>query len=212
VIDTSRFAALVATAFAIIVIPGPSVLFVISRGVSLGRRAALATVLGNTAGLGVQVASVAAGLGAVVERSIAVFTVMKVLGAAYLVFLGVRAYRKRRSLAGLLTGEVAAAPVGRIIREGFFVGVTNPKTVILFAAVLPQFVDADRGHVTLQLLALGAVCLVIALLSDSTWGLLAGSARAWLARRPGRLAAVGGTGGLITVALGLRLALTHRHD
>src|SRR5215216_3149996 len=98
-VDPSRLVALALTAFAIIAVPGPSVLFVISRGVTLGRRAGLATVLGNAAGLAVQVVAVAAGLGTIVERSITTFTVIKVCGALYLVYLGVQALRHRRSLA-----------------------------------------------------------------------------------------------------------------
>ncbi len=211
-IDPERFLALIVTAFVIIVVPGPSVLFVISRGVTLGRRAGLATVLGNEAGLGVQLVLVLAGLGAVLERSIVAFTVVKVLGACYLVYLGVQALRHRRRLADAFTAGVEPAPLGRIFREGFIVGATNPKSMILFTAVVPQFVDPARGHVALQLAVLGATCLLIALTTDSVWALASGSARAWLARRPGRLATIGGIGGLVTIGLGLRLALTGRKD
>jgi threonine/homoserine/homoserine lactone efflux protein len=212
VIDPHRLLALTATALAIIVVPGPSVLFVVSRGVTLGRRAALATVLGNEAGLLVQVLAVAAGLGAAVERSIAVFTVVKFAGAAYLVFLGVQTFRHRGALVGSMPARVNAKPLRRILREGFVVGVTNPKSLVLFVAILPQFVDAPRGHVPLQLVVLGLICVVIALLSDSTWAVLSGSARSWLARRPHRLRAVGGAGGVVTIGLGLRLLVTGRHD
>src|SRR5882724_6662402 len=97
-VDGSRLVAMALTAFAIIAVPGPSVLFVISRGVTLGRRAGLATVVGNAAGLAIQVLAVAAGLGAIVARSIAVFTALKVCGALYLVYLGAQAIRHRRSL------------------------------------------------------------------------------------------------------------------
>ena len=134
------------TIFVLIVIPGPSVLFVVSRGVALGRRAALATVLGNTAGLAVLVVIVSLGLGSIVARSIAVFTAIKLAGAAYMVFLGVRMLRDRRALAthdgrhGRAEGACS-----RMLREGFVVGVTNPKAMILMTAVLPQFVDRERG-------------------------------------------------------------------
>jgi threonine/homoserine/homoserine lactone efflux protein len=211
-VDTGRALALAATAFVIIVIPGPSVLFVISRGVTLGRRAGLATVVGNTLGLAVQLLAVTVGLGAVVARSVAVFTVVKLLGAAYLVYLGVKAVRHRRSLVDAFHRGLAPAPTGRILREGFFVGVTNPKSVILFTAILPQFVDPSRGHAPIQLVVLGLICLLIALASDSAWAVASGSVRAWLGRRPERLAAIGGVGGLVTIGLGLRLALTGRHD
>jgi threonine/homoserine/homoserine lactone efflux protein len=211
-VDVERALALAATAFVIIVIPGPSVLFVISRGVTLGRRAGLATVLGNTAGLAVQLLAVTVGLGAVVARSIAIFTAIKLLGAAYLVYFGVKAFRHRRSLALAFAGEVAPASTSRILREGFIVGVTNPKSIILFTAILPQFVDRSLGHTPVQLMILGLICLVIALLSDSAWALASGTARVWLGRRPGRLSAIGGLGGVITIGLGIRLAFTGRHD
>ncbi len=210
-VDPSRLLALAVTAFALIVVPGPSVLFVISRGVVHGRRAGLATVVGNAAGLVVQVVAVALGLGAVVASSVAAFTVVKLAGAAYLVFLGVSAIRERRSLAAAFA-HPEAVPLGRILREGFLVGVTNPKSLVLFTAVLPQFVDPHGAAPAVQLLVLGALCVAIALVSDSAWAVTAGSARAWLARRPERLATMGGVGGVVTIGLGLRLLFTGRHD
>jgi threonine/homoserine/homoserine lactone efflux protein len=207
-----RLAAFALVSFAIIVVPGPSVLFVVSRGVSLGRRAALTTVLGNEAGLLVQVIAVAVGLGAIVEQSLAVFTIVKLGGAAYLIFLGVQAIRDRRALAAALEVEVSRKTPRRIFREGFFVGATNPKSLMLFTAILPQFVNRANGHVAVQLLALGLISVVIALISDSAWGLLAGTVRSWLGRSPKRLAVMGGTGGLFMVGLGVRLAVTGRRD
>jgi threonine/homoserine/homoserine lactone efflux protein len=195
-----------------IVVPGPSVLFVISRGVAHGRRAALMTALGNEAGALVLVMAVAFGLGAIVQRSITVFMILKIAGAAYLIYLGVQALRRRRVLAEALAGEAAPKASRRIFRDGFVVGATNPKTVILFTAILPQFVTRSNGHVTLQLLILGLMSVLIALISDSAWALLAGTARSWLGRSPRRLAAMGGTGGLVMIGLGLRLAFTGRKD
>jgi threonine/homoserine/homoserine lactone efflux protein len=211
-VDPHRLLALVATAFVIIVIPGPSVLFVISRGVTLGRRAGLATVIGNESGLIVQVAAVAAGIGAIVSRSIVVFTTIKIIGGVYLVYLGVQAVRHRRSLANAFAIGVEPKPISRIVREGFVVGVSNPKTIVFFTAILPQFVDQTRGHLTVQLLVFGAVFVVIALLCDSVWALAAGTAREWLVRRPERLATISATGGVVIVGLGLRLAITGRKD
>jgi len=202
----------VVTSFALIVVPGPSVLFIISRALTLGRRAALATVLGNETGEYVQVIAVAFGIGVVVERSIVVFTALRLAGAAYIIFLGVRTIRHRQSLAGVFGVVSAPRSTGRIFREGFIVGVSNPKTVIFFAAVLPQFVDRHAGHLPVQLLVFGLVFLLIALLSDSAWGLAAGSARAWFCRSPARLARIGGAGGLVMIGLGARLALSGRKD
>jgi threonine/homoserine/homoserine lactone efflux protein len=194
------------------VIPGPGVLFVISRGVTLGRRAGLATVLGNELGIVVQVAAVAAGVGAIVSKSIVVFTAIKLVGAVYLVYLGVQAVRHRRSLANAFAAGAEPKPILRIVREGFVVGATNPKMIVFLTAILPQFVDRDRGHVGTQILVLGLVCVVIALASDSVWALAAGSARDWFVRRPERLAAIAGTGGVVIVGLGLRLAISGRKD
>jgi threonine/homoserine/homoserine lactone efflux protein len=202
----------VLTIFVLIVIPGPSVLFVVSRGVALGRRAALATVLGNTAGLAVLAIVVSLGLGSIVERSVVVFTVIKLAGAAYMVFLGVRMFLDRHALARMLDATVAPRGLQRMLREGFVVGITNPKAVILMTAVLPQFVDRSAGHVQLQFLLLGAISLVIGLFSDGAWALVSGTARVWLARSPRRLELIGGAGGLVLIGLGVRVAITGRKD
>jgi threonine/homoserine/homoserine lactone efflux protein len=202
----------VVTIFILIVIPGPSVLFVVSRGVALGRRAALLTVLGNTAGLALLVVVVSLGLGSIVARSVAVFTVIKLAGAAYMVFLGVRMFRDRNELARMLDAAVVPRGTQRMLREGFIVGATNPKAVILMTAVLPQFVDRGAGHVQLQLLLLGAISLVVGLCSDGAWAIVSGTARVWLARSPRRLELIGGAGGLVLIGLGVRLAATGRKD
>jgi threonine/homoserine/homoserine lactone efflux protein len=200
-----------ATSALLIIVPGPSVLFVISRGVALGRRAALLTVLGNAGGVFVQVLAVAAGLGAVLERSTVLFDAVRLGGAAYLVYLGVQAVRHRRELSTVLD-VTTTRPPSSILREGFVVGLTNPKLVIFFTAVLPQFVDPDGGPVPLQLLLLGGIFVGLALILDSCWGLAAGTARAWLSGAPHRLERLGGAGGLVIVGLGLRLAVTGRKD
>ncbi|HUJ34949.1 MAG TPA: LysE family translocator [Solirubrobacteraceae bacterium] len=202
------------TAYVLILIPGPSVLFVVSRGVSLGRRAAWATAVGNESGFALQLVLVSIGVGSLVARSDAVFTTLKLLGAVYLVFLGVRNIRERRQLAALFTPAVRVAPkpLARIMREGFFVGATNPKGVIIFTAVLPQFIDRSQGHITLQLASLGAICIVIAFLSDTAWALASGTAREWLGRSPRRLEWMTAGGGVTLIALGFGIALTSRRS
>ena len=157
-LPTHHLVAFLLTVYVLILIPGPSVLFVVSRGVALGRRAAVATALGNESGFLLQLVLVSIGVGSLVARSDAVFTTLKLLGAGYLVFLGIRNIRDRKQLATLFAPAVAAEPkpLRRIYREGFFVGATNPKGIIIFTAVLPQFVDRSSGHVTLQLATLGA--------------------------------------------------------
>jgi threonine/homoserine/homoserine lactone efflux protein len=156
--------------------------------------------------------AVAFGVGAIVERSLVVFTVIKLAGAAYLVFLGVQAIRHRRRLTGVLGVPAGSRSRLRAMRQGFVVGFANPKSVVFFAAILPQFADPAAGHLTAQLLLLGAVFLAIALLSDGLWALAAGTARQWFARSPNRLGLLGGAGGAAMIGIGLRLAVTGRHD
>ncbi|MFK0135983.1 LysE family translocator [Streptomyces murinus] len=212
-VSLDRLFAFSALALLLIVIPGPSVLFVVGRALAHGRRAALTTVAGNTLGAYVLVAAVALGIGPVVERSVLLFTALKLAGAAYLVYLGVKAWRQRGSLRAAFTRAGPPERGGlRTLGEGFAVGVANPKTMVFFAAVLPQFVDRAQGHVPLQMLLLGLVFNVIALVSDSVWGLVASAARDWFARSPRRLSAVGGVGGLAMIGLGVTMAATGRKD
>lgn len=199
-------------AFFLILVPGPNVMFVISRSLVLGRAAGVGTAVGGQLGIYVQVVAVAFGVGALVQRSAIVFSVIKLVGAAYVIYLGVQAIRNRGSLAEALGVSTEKRTVRRILRDGFVVGLTNPKAVVFFAAVLPQFVNRSAGGVPFQMLLLGIVFLLIAVVCDSSWALVAGSARAWFARSPRRLAFIGGTGGLAMIGLGASLAVTARRD
>jgi threonine/homoserine/homoserine lactone efflux protein len=211
-LPSSHLLAFALLSFVLIIVPGPNVLFVISRSLMLGRAAGVGTATGGQIGVYLQVVAVAFGVGALVERSVAVFTVIKLAGAAYLVYLGVQAIRHRGSLRTAL--DVAAEPrtFGRILRDGIVVGVSNPKAIVFFAAVLPQFVNRPAGHVPVQMLLLGAVFVALAVVCDSSWALAAGTARAWMARSPRRLEMVGGAGGLAMIGIGASLALTGRKD
>ncbi|MET8830643.1 LysE family translocator [Streptomyces sp. NPDC004610] len=213
-VSPERLLAFGAMSFLLIVVPGPSVLFVVGRALSQGRRAALTSVVGNTVGAYVLIVAVALGVGSLVERSVVLFTVLKLAGAAYLVYLGVRAWRERGALARAVDGDAEAGGSGglRTFWEGFAVGVTNPKTIVFFAAVLPQFVDRAQGQVAAQMLLLGLVFSAIAVASDTVWGLVAATARDWFARSPRRLSAVGGAGGLAMIGLGVTVAVTGRKD
>ncbi|HJR25553.1 MAG TPA: LysE family translocator, partial [Acidimicrobiales bacterium] len=196
--DSHTLLAFALTSWVFVLVPGPSVLFVISRGVTLGRKAAVLTVFGNAAGILVQLVLVAAGIGAVLERSQTAYNVLRLAGAAYIVWLGVQAIRHRRELSTVLDAT-AVRSSRRIVREGFVVGLTNPKGFVFYTAVLPQFVDPNGFSPTVQLGVLGAICITIAVLSDSMYGVLAGTARAWLAGRPHRLERLGGAGGLVMI-------------
>ncbi|MGN6680833.1 MAG: LysE family translocator [Streptosporangiaceae bacterium] len=198
--------------FLLIIVPGPNVLFIISRSLMLGRTAGVGTALGGQIGVYVQVAAVAFGIGAVVERSVAVFTVLKLAGAVYLVYLGIQAVRHRYDLGTAMSARAEPKSIRRIAADGFLVGLTNPKAIVFFIAVLPQFVDQSAGHVPAQMLLLGAIFVAIAVFCDSTWALVAGTARTWLASSPRRLAVVGGTGGLVMIGIGTSLALTGRSE
>jgi|ERR1700733_11285847 len=211
-VSGGQLAAFAVASLIVIVVPGPGVLFVIGRALAHGRSTALASVLGHALGNYVVAVCVALGIGTVVERSATVFTVVKLAGAVYLAWLGVQAFRRRRSLARVL--DEAAGHVGgaRSLRQGVVVGLTNPKAVILFAAVLPQFVNRPAGHVPAQMLVLSALSVLIGLASDSCYGLGASTVRSWFARSPRRLELVGGVGGLAMIGLGVTLALTGRKD
>lgn len=198
--------------YALILVPGPNILFVVSRSLQLGKLSGIAAVVGGQSGVYVQVIAVAFGVGALVEGSVAVFTVIRLAGAAYLIFLGVQAIRHRKSLAAILGGTAPPAGTGRMLRDGFVVGLTNPKAIVFFVAVLPQFANRAAGHVPLQLLLLGAIFVAIALVSDSMWALIAGTARSWFTRSPRRLELIGGTSGLVMIGIGASLALTGGKD
>ena len=211
-LPTGHLLAFALVSFALIAVPGPNVLFVISRSLMLGRTAGVATAVGGQIGVYVQAALVAFGVGSLVERSVALFTAIKLAGAAYLIYLGVQAVRHRRSLAAALETSIQSKGMGRILRDGIVVGVSNPKAIVFFAAVLPQFVNRPAGHVPAQMLLLGVVFIAIAVLSDSAWALVAGMARGWFARSPRRLELIGGSGGLVMIGIGVSLALTGRKD
>jgi threonine/homoserine/homoserine lactone efflux protein len=212
VVDSHALASFTVAAFVLIVVPGPSVLFVVSRGVALGRRAAVVTAIGNAAGVYMQVVTVALGVGAVIERSVVLLGAIRLLGAAYLVYLGVQAIRHRRALASVLDMGSRVAVRRNLALQGFVVGISNPKGIVFFTAILPQFVDPAGAPLPLQMLALGAIAVGIAVVSDSAWGMVAGTARGWLASSPRRLEALGGVGGLTMIGLGVRLAATGRRD
>lgn len=193
-------------AFILVIIPGPSVLFVIGRGVALGRRAALETVAGNTLGAVLQVVAVAAGLAPLLDRSDQVQSTIRWLGAGYLVYLGIQAIRHRYEVAFAADGDAEATPDRSHIRQGFIVGITNPKLTVFLAAVLPQFIDSDRAALP-QIIALGVVFAIVAFVSDGAWGFLAGSARQWLGGSAKRLSSLGLVGGVLMIGVGVAVAV-----
>ena len=199
------------TAVVVVVIPGPSVLFIVSRALANGRRVAVLSVLGNSAGEYVQVIAVAFGVGAIAEQSVALFTAIKLVGGLYLIYLGIKTFRERGSLAETMQVVSSLASDRQAFRQGVIVGVTNPKTVVFMAAILPQFVSIAAGNIPVQILLLGLVFSLIAVLSDTTWALAAGALRHWFERSPRRLEIVGGAGGLAIAAIGAGLLAAGRN-
>ncbi len=195
-------------AIALVVLPGPTVLFVIGRSLALGRLGGLLSVLGNALGLIPGVIAVALGLGAIVAQSVVVFTIIKFVGAAYIVYLGIQAIRRRRTSAQDIGVSTVVKSRRRMLAEGFLVGMSNPKAIVFFVAVLPQFVDYSIGAVPLQLATLGTVFIVFALIGDSIWALTAGSARDWFAKSPRRMEHLSAAGGVMMIGLGGVLAAT----
>lgn len=207
-VPLSLLLAFALASIALIALPGPTVLFVIGRSLALGRRGGILSVAGNALGLIPVILAVALGLGAIVAQSVVVFTIIKFAGAAYIVYLGIQAIRHRRSAMGASGLGTAPKSRLRLLSEGFVVGVSNPKNLVFFVAVLPQFVDYGAGSVVLQLLTLGLVFVVLAFIGDSTWALAAGAARHWFAKSPKRIETLSATGGGMMIGLGGVLAVT----
>lgn len=209
-----QFLAFGVAAFILIVIPGPSVMFVVGRALAHGRRTALASVVGNAVGLYTVAALIALGLGQLLARSMVAFNAVKLAGACYLVFLGIQAIRHRTHRNAPADTVVVDRGFWRSAGEGYLVGVANPKSFIIFASVLPQFVDQGTGSVpvTVQMLLLALVAFALALVSDSVWALLASAVRSWFGRSAARTAAVQTIGGISMIGLGLSVAVSGRRD
>ena len=178
--DAPTFALFVAAALVMLIVPGPSVLYIVARSVEGGRTSGLISVLGIQTGALVHIAFAALGLSAILASSAVAFSVVKWLGAAYLVWLGLR-----RIFGGDEEEDVSVEPerLPRVYLQGVVVNVLNPKTALFFLAFLPQFVDPARGAAWTQVLLLGATFVVLALCSDGLYALLSGTAGGWLRRR-----------------------------
>jgi threonine/homoserine/homoserine lactone efflux protein len=161
-------------ALALLVVPGPAVLYVVARSLHEGRRAGLASVVGIHVGTLVHIAAATLGLSALVVSSAVAFTAVKVAGAVYLVGLGLWTLLSRRAEPDVALG--GERNIRRAFAQGIVVNVLNPKTALFFLAFLPQFVDADAAHPALQIAVLGLLFAVLGLVTDSLWALAAGTA------------------------------------
>jgi len=201
-------------ALVVIAIPGPSVVFTIGRALTYGRGVALMTVVGNSFGLLTALLLVVVGLGELVATSDVVYDVVKLAGAAYLVYLGVQALRHRHGItvSDSSGGQAAPLPPFTAFRQGYLVGFTNPKGYVMFVALLPQFVEPARGQVPLQMLTLGLVAFVLGMCCDSVWALAASQLRRWFNASPNRGKALGTVGGVSMIGLGVAVAVAGRAE
>ena len=172
--DSTTLALFAAATAALLLIPGPSVLFIVARTLEHGRRGGLVSMLGVETGALLHVAAATLGVSALVAASPAALLVVKLAGAGYLLVLGIRALRRPAELAAAAGASAGSSP-GRLFRQGLLVDALNPKTAMFFLAFLPQFVDPDAGAVAGQTLVLGLCFVGLATLSDGGYALLAGA-------------------------------------
>ncbi len=204
IVIPSRIWEYVVAAVVIILAPGPSVLFVIARAIAWGRATAVATVAGNVLGAFTLSVVVAVGLGPLLQRSHLFYIIIQILGGLYLIYLGIDAIRHSPMHAEDMTNQGDIRPSkARSMRDGFWVGALNPKGMVFFAAILPAFVDRAKGHITSQLMLMGAIFAVLAFVSDGGWGVLAGTIRGWLATEIRRLVTMRIVGGCVMILLGI---------
>ena len=204
--DAATLALFSLAALALIVVPGPAVLYIVARSVDQGRRAGVVSALGIGVGGLVHVLAATVGLSALVVSSARAFEAVKYAGAAYLIVLGVRRLLTREEAPE--DRDVQRAPLGRVFRDGVVVNVLNPKTALFFLAFLPQFVDPDAGPVALQTAVLGFVFVSLALASDSLYGLAAGTLGGALRRSRAYAGARRWVSGSVFVGLGLATAVS----
>ena len=201
--DNENLVQFVLASVAIILVPGPSVMFVIARAVAWGRLTALLTALGNALGMLLLSVFIAIGLGPLLQRSELLLISVQILGGLYLIHLGIDAYRNRELNASDMVKVEEIRPSNvQILREGFTVGVLNPKALVFFSAVFPQFIDPQAGSITSQLLLFGAIFSVLAFLLDGTWGLVVGTSRDWFVTSKNRLVVLRTIGAVVMMALG----------
>jgi threonine/homoserine/homoserine lactone efflux protein len=208
--DLTNLGLFVLAALVLLLTPGPAVLYIVARSIDQGRRAGLVSMLGVHAGTLVHVVAAAAGLSALLAASATAFSAVKLLGAAYLVYLGLRKILER---PGPGAGTASRPPrLGRAFVDGVVVNVLNPKTALFFLAFLPQFVDTSRGHVGAQILGLGMLFVALGLVTDGGYALTAGTAAEWLRARPRFLAGERWISGVMYIGLGLAAALSSSHQ
>ena len=203
-ISGERTLAFVIACVAIILAPGPSVMFVVARAVAWGRATAWLTALGNAFGMLALSVVIALGLGPLFQRSALLLTIVQGLGGLYLIWLGIDALRHRRAhVDAMVTVDEEKPSLWQVIRQGFVVGILNPKALVFFSAVFPQFVEPASGSVTVQLLIFGLIFAVLSVLLDGMWAIVVGSSRDWFVTSDNRLLVLRTVGGVVMVVLGV---------
>lgn len=196
----------IAAALVVLLIPGPGVLYVVARSLGQGYRAGLASAVGLSAGALAHVAAATVGLSAILLTSATAFGIVKILGAGYLIYLGIRTLFGARTTANV--EPPAPVSLHRLVTDGVIVSLFNPKIAIFFLAFLPQFVDASAGPIPQQVLLLGLIYCGLALVTDGTYAVLAGSLRHWLVTRFMQGPLLRYLSGSLYIGLGLGAALT----
>ena len=203
--DAATLGVFVAAALALLLVPGPAVLYIVARSIDQGRSVGLVSVLGVHLGSLVHVAAAAVGLSSLLVSSAVAFSFVKYAGAAYLLYLGVRALIAREEPVDI---ELRPAPLRTLVRQGAVVNVLNPKTALFFLAFLPQFVDPDAGYVAAQLVFFGLVFVALGLVTDGLYALAAGTAGGWLRSSRFFAGARRWVSGTVFIGLGLVTALS----
>ena len=207
--EWSSLGLFVLAALVLLLTPGPAVLYIVTRSIDQGRRAGLISVAGVHVGTLAHILAAAVGLSALLAASATAFSVVKYLGAAYLVYIGVRRLLDRRAPAAARSGEPRR--LRRAFLDGVIVNVLNPKTALFFLAFLPQFVTVARGHVGQQIVWLGVVFVLLGAITDSLYALTAGSAVRWLRGKPRFLTTERWVSGGLYIGLGVVAALSSGH-
>jgi threonine/homoserine/homoserine lactone efflux protein len=207
-IEPTKFALFAAVAWALIIAPGPDMLYVITRGMAHGRRAGMLSAVGVICGILVHTTAAAFGLTLILQTSAFAFLAVKYVGAAYLMYLGVKAWRDKSTFS--LQTQTPVVSSRAVFWQGVLSNVLNPKIAIFFLAFLPQFVEKDGNQVTLQMVILGLTFAFFGLCFLLVVGYSSGAIGGWLTRRPHYAQTLQRVAGGILIGLGIRLALTER--
>ena len=206
--DSNTMLLFVPAALALLIVPGPAVLYIIARSVSQGIGAGMASAMGLSTGAAVHVALASLGISAVIAASTTAFYAMKILGAAYLIYLGVQKLRARSQAD---VSDNANGTMWRVFRQGIVVNVLNPKLALFFVALLPQFVDPAAGSATLQIAVLGTILVLLGMVTDAAYALGAGSVSGYLRRHPESQRRLDLASAITYITLGIAAAFSSRN-